>query len=51
MLFNALTLGANSGNNTRVYINYGGTVINESYRTFLDDIRYNGSGKEIDYNY
>ncbi|MEG2348784.1 MAG: hypothetical protein RSB67_03970 [Clostridia bacterium] len=32
VLFNALTLGANSKNNTKVYINYGGTVKGEEYK-------------------
>ncbi|MCX8075310.1 MAG: hypothetical protein N2749_06990 [Clostridia bacterium] len=48
VLFNALTLGLNSPNNTRVYINYGGTIINESYRTFLDNMRYINN-QEINY--
>lgn len=32
VFFNALTLGANTDNGTRVYINYGGTVLNELYK-------------------
>lgn len=32
ILFNTLTMGINQGENTKVYINYGGTVQNESYR-------------------
>lgn len=32
VLFNTLTFGANTGNNIKVYINYGGTVQNEEYR-------------------
>lgn len=32
VLFNTLTLGAMSGNNTRVYINYGGTILKEAYK-------------------
>lgn len=37
ILFNTLTFGANTGNNTKVYINYGGTIQNEEYRkTTLD---------------
>lgn len=32
VLFNALTLGANAENDTKVYINYGGTIQNEEYR-------------------
>ncbi len=32
MLFNTLTFGANAGNNTKVYINYGGTIKNQEYR-------------------
>lgn len=35
VLFNVLTLGANVKNNTKVYINYGGTIENEKYRTTL----------------
>ena len=31
VLFNTLTMGANDGNDTKVYINYGGTVQNEDY--------------------
>lgn len=50
VLFNALTLGMNSPNTTRVYINYGGTIINETYRTFLDDMRFSGN-KETNYAY
>ena len=37
MLFNTLTFGANTGTNTKVYINYGGTIKNEEYRTTLID--------------
>jgi hypothetical protein len=33
ILFNTLTFGANTGTNTKVYINYGGTIKNEEYRT------------------
>lgn len=37
VLFNTLTFGADAGNNMKVYINYGGTIQNESYRyTSLD---------------
>ena len=37
ILFNTLTFGANTGTNTKVYINYGGTIKNEEYRnTFID---------------
>ncbi|MDD3303953.1 MAG: hypothetical protein PHP54_03455 [Clostridia bacterium] len=32
VLFNTLTFGADTGNNMKVYINYGGTIQNESYR-------------------
>lgn len=32
MLFNTLTFGANSGNDTKVYINYGGTIKNQEYK-------------------
>lgn len=32
ILFNTLTMGINDGNDTKVYINYGGTIQNESYR-------------------
>lgn len=32
VLFNTLTFGANSGNDLKVYINYGGTIQNEEYR-------------------
>lgn len=32
VLFNTLTFGANSGNDIKVYINYGATIQNESYR-------------------
>lgn len=31
-LFNTITFGSNSNNNTKVYINYGGTIKNEEYR-------------------
>lgn len=31
-LFNTITLGSNASNNTKVYINYGGTIKNEEYR-------------------
>lgn len=31
-LFNTITFGANARNNTKVYINYGGTIKNEEYR-------------------
>lgn len=33
VLFNVLTFGANVDNNSKVYINYGGTIQNEEYRT------------------
>ncbi|MNP37095.1 hypothetical protein D3C76_1305230 [compost metagenome] len=36
VLFNTLTLGANANNNIKVYINYGGAIINETYRTLLN---------------
>lgn len=37
VLFSTLTFGADTGNNMKVYINYGGTIQNESYRyTSLD---------------
>lgn len=32
VLFNTLTFGANTGNDIKVYINYGGTIQNEEYR-------------------
>lgn len=32
ILFNTLTMGINNGNDTKVYINYGGSIQNESYR-------------------
>lgn len=32
ILFNTLTMGINEGENTKVYLNYGGYVQNESYR-------------------
>ena len=32
VLFSTLTFGADTGNNMKVYINYGGTIQNESYR-------------------
>ncbi|MEG0872484.1 MAG: dockerin type I repeat-containing protein [Clostridia bacterium] len=35
VLFNTLTFGVDTGNNTRVYINYGGTIENEDYRENL----------------
>lgn len=38
-LFNSLTLGASSETSTRIYINYGTTILNETYRTFLDSNR------------
>jgi hypothetical protein len=34
VLFNLLTFGAMQDNNTRVYINYGATVLNENYKDF-----------------
>lgn len=37
ILFNTLTFGANSGANTKVYINYGGTIQNEEYRHTIID--------------
>lgn len=37
VLFNSFTLGANAGNDTKVYINYGGTIKNEEYRENLAD--------------
>lgn len=32
VLFNTLTFGANTGNDTKIYINYGGTIQAEEYR-------------------
>lgn len=32
VLFNTLTFGANTGNDTKVYINYGGAIQSEEYR-------------------
>lgn len=32
ILFNTLTFGANTGNDTKVYINYGGAIQSEEYR-------------------
>ena len=32
ILFNTLTFGANTGNDTKVYINYGGSIQSEEYR-------------------
>lgn len=37
ILFNTLTFGANTGTNTKVYINYGGTIKNEEYRKTIID--------------
>lgn len=37
MLFNTLTFGARSGADTKVYINYGGTIENEQYRENVID--------------
>lgn len=34
VLFNTLTLGLNSGNTTRVYVEYGGVIKNETYKQF-----------------
>lgn len=31
LLFNTLTFGANAGNDTKVYVNYGGTIQNQEY--------------------
>ena len=43
VLFNTLTFGANTGNDTKVYINYGGTIQNEEYRNIvLDDFSIEG---------
>ena len=36
IIFDALTLGANSPNKTRVYVNYGGTIFNDPYREHTD---------------
>ena len=38
VLFNTITMGANTGNDTRVYINYGGTIENEEYKEQTDII-------------
>ena len=37
VLFNTLTFGANTGNDTKVYINYGGTIQSEEYRKNIVD--------------
>lgn len=37
VLFNTLTFGANTGNDTKVYINYGGTIQSEEYRKNIID--------------
>lgn len=37
VLFNTLTFGARTGDDTKIYINYGGTVKNESYRKTVVD--------------
>lgn len=36
IIFDALTLGANSPNKTRVYVNYGGTILTDPYREHTD---------------
>ncbi len=46
VLFNVLTLGANIDNNTKVYINYGGTIQNEEYRTTILEKYENVEAKE-----
>ncbi len=43
VLFNTLTLGANSGNDTKVYVNYGGTVKNQEYKVdLIGDVNQDG---------
>ncbi|MBO5477076.1 MAG: hypothetical protein J6A15_04925 [Clostridia bacterium] len=38
ILYNAITMGVAGNNNTRIYVNYGGTVKAEAYRDkFIDD--------------
>lgn len=46
MLFNTLTFGAKSGADTKVYINYGGTIKNEEYRQTIIDTGVTDQGTE-----
>lgn len=42
IFFNALTLGANNTNNTRVFVNYGGTILNDA------DSKYKYASASVD---
>lgn len=44
VLFNTLTFGANTGNDTKVYINYGGTIQNMEWKDEDFRIRVTSSG-------
>ncbi len=49
VLFNTLTFGANSGNDTKVYINYGGTIKNQEYMSVLrGDVNDDGIVNQVD---
>lgn len=49
VLFNTLTFGANAGNDTKVYINYGGTVKNTEWMPqLMGDVNEDGKVDESD---
>lgn len=49
VLFNTLTFGANSGNDTKVYINYGGTVKNTEWMPqLMGDVNEDGKVDDSD---
>lgn len=39
ILFDALTLGASSSNKTRVYVNYGSTILNNPYKNVIEGLQ------------
>lgn len=51
VLFNTLTFGANSDNDTKVYVNYGGTVKNQEYKVdLIGDVNQDGIVDDKDSN-
>lgn len=51
VLFNTLTFGANAGNDTKVYINYGGTVKNTEWMPqIMGDVNEDGKVDDNDKN-
>lgn len=51
VLFNTLTFGANAGNDTKVYINYGGTVKNTEWMPqMMGDVNEDGKVDDNDKN-